>query len=145
MKNDEDRYFSCASELEEWLVTARQVDESTAHEAAATLFENGFDSSSILLGITCCTLERNGLSIPVAMTLRNKLEARSWQQQTVTRNKNDEYRKFKSAGELQEWFVTVKRLKEDDARMAAATLFDKGYNNASTLDGITFEELKKQG
>ena len=64
--------FKDASELKVWL-EGKGVREKVASATASTLFEQGFDTPSTLLGISTEQLVRSGLSIPSANELSNAL------------------------------------------------------------------------
>ena len=65
--------FKDASELKVWL-EGKGVRKKVASMTASTLFEQGFDTPSTLLGISSEHLERSGLSIPSANELSNALK-----------------------------------------------------------------------
>ncbi len=65
--------FKDASELKVWL-EGKGVRKKVASMTASTLFEQGFDTPSTLLGISSEQLERSGLSIPSANELSNVLK-----------------------------------------------------------------------
>lgn len=70
-KMSEDRKFASKDELVDWL-RSRGAAEGDARAAAQVLYPD-FDEPDALLGISSDDLKSVGLSIPLAMKLRNKL------------------------------------------------------------------------
>ena len=165
--NNEDREFKSVSELKEWFVTEKDLDENDATEAAAALFEKGFDCTSTLFGMTNMELEEEGVSSPVAVALSNKLKTSPQQQRlsrnaatalkvrkkqrenqrsaVITINDDEEDRIFKSASELKEWLVTANGVHQGMLGDAADMLFERGYIAPLTMIGISVDVLEDMG
>jgi hypothetical protein len=70
--------FQDEAALKAWL-KKNGVDEDDADEAAKILFANKFNKPSTLIDITPDLLQISGVSVPLAMTLSNKLKDKQQQ------------------------------------------------------------------